>query len=321
MKPKIKDVAKVAGVSPATVSRVLNNRGYISEKTRENVYKAMKDINYFPNDLARSLFSKRTNLFGIIIPTINNPYFGELVFHMENICADLGYKVLLCNSLNRVDKEKKYWEMLVRNQVDGVIVATHNRGLVDNQEQYNLPIVAIDQYLSDKIPIVGSDNYGGGQLATNYLLEKGCRKIVHFNGPLDLETPANLRRKAYEDVITKAGRVPITYEIKDVFSQKIQLDVIERLFAEHPDVDGVFTSDDLMASTLLEAANRKGKDIIIVGYDGASTTRLLLPNLKTIQQPVQLVAETSIKALVEIVEKGKLESMPFETKLPVKLIT
>ncbi|WP_130860592.1 LacI family DNA-binding transcriptional regulator [Gracilibacillus phocaeensis] len=320
MKPKIRDVAKVAGVSPATVSRVLNDRGYISEKTREKVYKAMKDINYFPNDLARSLFSKRTNLIGVIIPTINNPYFGELVFHIENICADLGYKVLLCNSLNRKDKEKKYWEMLMRNQVDGVIVATHNRGLMDNQEQYNLPIVAIDQYLSDKIPIVGSDNYGGGELATNYLIEKDCKKVVHLSGPLDLKTPANLRRKAYEDVMKKAEKTPITYEIKDVFNQKIQLDIIEKLLTEHPDVDGVFTSDDLMASTLLEAANKREKNILIVGYDGATTTRLLVPNLITIQQPVQLVAETSIKALVEIIEEGELKSLPFRTKLPVNLI-
>ncbi|MDK8210488.1 LacI family DNA-binding transcriptional regulator, partial [Bacillus subtilis] len=89
MKAKISDVAKIAGVSPTTVSRVLNNRGYISKETRENVYKAMKEINYFPNDIARSLFNKRTNLIGMIVPQTSNPFFGELAFHIESICASL----------------------------------------------------------------------------------------------------------------------------------------------------------------------------------------------------------------------------------------
>lgn len=127
MKPNIHDVAKIAGVSSTTVSRVLNNRGYISEKTKEKVYKAMEEINYFPNDLARSLFRKRTNLIGLIIPNSSNPFFGELAFHIESICTSMGYKLLLCNSLHRKDKEEKYLEMLIRNQVDGVIAVTYNR--------------------------------------------------------------------------------------------------------------------------------------------------------------------------------------------------
>jgi LacI family sucrose operon transcriptional repressor len=119
MKPKIQDVARLAGVSTTTVSRVLNNRGYISEETREKVNKAMKELNYFPNDVARSLFNKRTNLIGVILPTVSNPFFGELTFYIENICNSLGYKILLCNSLDNIDNEEKYLEMLMRNQVDG----------------------------------------------------------------------------------------------------------------------------------------------------------------------------------------------------------
>lgn len=184
MKPNIHDVAKIAGVSSTTVSRVLNNRGYISEKTKEKVYKAMEEINYFPNDLARSLFRKRTNLIGLIIPNSSNPFFGELAFHIESICTSMGYKLLLCNSLHRKDKEEKYLEMLIRNQVDGVIAVTYNRGILNYHKQ-NLPIVAIDHYLSDTIPVVGSDNYDGGKKAAELLIEKGCRHIVHLNGPLN----------------------------------------------------------------------------------------------------------------------------------------
>ncbi|PAF34706.1 LacI family transcriptional regulator, partial [Terribacillus saccharophilus] len=96
MKPKIDDVARLAGVSPTTVSRVLNDRGYISNETKEKVQDAMTKLNYFPNDIARSLYTKRSNLLGIIMPTTSNPFFGELTFHLESICASLGYKVLLC---------------------------------------------------------------------------------------------------------------------------------------------------------------------------------------------------------------------------------
>src|SRR6478735_8119127 len=171
MKAKISDVAKIAGVSPTTVSRVLNNRGYISKETRENVY-----------------------------------------------------------------KEKKYVEMLIRNQVDGVIAVTYNRGIFDSESQ-SLPVVAVDHYLSKDIPTVSSDNYSGGKQATELLISKGCKHIVHINGPLKLETPANLRRKAYENVMKKDGKQPITYEISNTFDRNIQRETISKVFEEHPEVD------------------------------------------------------------------------------------
>lgn len=186
MKPSIHDVAKIAGVSSTTVSRVLNNRGYISEKTKDKVYKAMEEINYFPNDLARSLFRKRTNLIGLIIPNSSNPFFGELAFYIESICTSKGYKLLLCNSLNRIDKEEKYLEMLIRNQVDGVIAVTYNRGIL-NYHQQNLPIVAIDHYLSEKVPVVGSDNFDGGKKAAELLIKKTVSTSFTSMGRLNLK--------------------------------------------------------------------------------------------------------------------------------------
>ncbi|MDN4865679.1 LacI family DNA-binding transcriptional regulator [Priestia megaterium] len=318
MKPNIHDVAKVAGVSSTTVSRVLNNRGYISEKTKENVYSAMKEINYFPNDLARSLFHKRTNLIGLIIPSSSNPFFGELAFHIENVCESLGYKVLLCNSLNRIDKEEKYLEMLVRNQVDGVVVVTYNRGILDYHKQ-NLPIVAIDHYLSDTIPVVGSDNYDGGKKATEFLIQKGCQYIIHINGPSKLETPANLRRKAYEDIMKEHGRPAITYEILDQSHQE----VISKIFDEHPKVDGIFASDDLIAASVIAESKKNGIDIPtqlkVVGYDGTEAIKAILPELTTIQQPIDLIAKKTIDILSKEIE-GEFNNLPFETYLPVRLL-
>ncbi|MGE7878478.1 LacI family DNA-binding transcriptional regulator [Peribacillus muralis] len=322
MKPSIDDVAEAAGVSRTTVSRVLNNRGYISQKTKDNVYKAMKEINYIPNDLARSLFNKRTNIIGLIVPKTSNPFFGELSFHIESICASFGFKVLLCNSVNRMDKEEKYLEMLLRNQVDGVIVVTYNRGIM-NYHRENFPVVAVDHYLSEKIPVVGSDNYDGGKQATELLLKKGCRHIIHINGPIELETPANLRRKAYEDIMMENGRTPITYEVSNTFDQQIHRELICKLFDEQPEVDGIFASDDLIAASVMAEAKKRNKvipsQLKVVGYDGTETGQILLPELTTIQQPIDLIAKTAIDILLKEIE-GEFNDLPLETCLPVTLI-
>ncbi|MHC5561018.1 LacI family DNA-binding transcriptional regulator [Bacillus spizizenii] len=318
MKPSIHDVAKIAGVSSTTVSRVLNNRGYISEKTKDKVYKAMEEINYFPNDLARSLFRKRTNLIGLIIPNSSNPFFGELAFYIESICTSKGYKLLLCNSLNRIDKEEKYLEMLIRNQVDGVIAVTYNRGIL-NYHQQNLPIVAIDHYLSETVPVVGSDNFDGGKKAAELLIKKDCKHIIHINGPIELETPANLRRKAYEDVMREYGRQPITYEVS--FHEDYR-NIISKLFDEQPAVDGIFASDDIIAAGVITEAKKRGKDIPgqlkVIGYDGTETIQAILPELTTIQQPIELISETAIEILEKQIE-GEFDDLPLETYLPVQL--
>jgi LacI family sucrose operon transcriptional repressor len=282
----------------------------------------MNELNYFPNDVARSLFNKRSNLIGIILPTTSNPFFGELTFHIENICASLGYKVLLCNSLNRIDKEEKYLEMLMRNQVDGIIVGTHNRGIINYHKQ-NLAVVAIDRHLSETIPVVSSDNYEGGKMATELLISKGCQSIIHINGQKELETPAMLRRKAYEDVMVKNGRAPITYEIPEVFDRQSQQRVISQIFAECQDVDGVFASNDLFAASFIAEAKKRGLavpgQVKVVGYDGTETSQILLPELTTIQQPIADIAKKAVEILVKEIE-GDFTEIPLETRLPVKLL-
>ncbi|MCR6105405.1 LacI family DNA-binding transcriptional regulator [Salipaludibacillus agaradhaerens] len=317
MKPKISDVAKVAGVSPTTVSRVLNNRGYIGKETREKVHEAMEKINYYPNDIARSLYIKKTFLIGVIFPTTSNPFYGQLIFHLENYANSLGYKVLLCNSQGREDKEKSYLQMLQRNQVDGVIAGAHNRG-IEEYDIPNLPVVGFDRYLSKNTPVVSSDNYDGGRLASQLLIDKGCKNIIHINGPIDLETPANLRREAYEKVMRANQLTPITYE-----TMRDNEEVIKRLFDDHPEVDGIFASDDLIAANVMREARKRNisipNDLKLIGYDGTQTTRLLLPELSTIEQPIKDIAEKCVDILIKQID-GEREDIQQHTILPVRLI-
>jgi len=318
MQVKLEDVAKLAGVSPTTVSRVLNNRGYISEKTRKKVEEAIKELNYYPNDIARSLFKKRTNFIGLILPTINNPFFSELALYIENICSNYGFKVILCNSLGQLEKEKSYAEMLIRHQVDGMIVCSYNRG-IEAYKNPKLPIVAIDHYLSPTIPVIGSDNYEGGRLAVQHLIDVGCKTIIHINGPFDLETPTQNRRKAYEDLVEK----PITYELNNLFNEEATAATIRQIFNDYPDTDGIFASDDLIAATCLKVAQELHidvpKQLKVVGYDGTQTVSSLLPQLTTIRQPIEDIAKTAVIKLNEIIEEAQNDET-MEIILPVQLV-
>lgn len=317
----IKDVAEKAGVTVTTVSRVLNNRGYISEKTRKKVYEAMKELNYQPNELARSLYRRKSYLIGLLIPSVSHPFFAELTNYIEYYAYQNDYKILLCNSLQDVEKEKGYIDMLKRHQVDGIIIGSHTL----KTEQYlnvNLPIVAIDRYFSEKIPYVASDNYNGGVLATKLLLEKGCKKIAHISGPLILNTPANNRYKAFMDVVKEHNIENVVVETKlNVFDTDEYKKLIIKLFTDHPDIDGVFASSDLIAATIINAAREIGKevpkDLKIVGYDDISIAKTIVPPLTTIRQPIEEMAKKTIEIILDQID-GKEVSI--ENILPITLV-
>lgn len=317
----IRDVAEKAGVTVTTVSRVLNNRGYISEKTRKKVYEAMKELNYQPNELARSLYRRKSYLIGLLIPSVSHPFFAELTSYIEYYAYQNNYKILLCNSLQDVEKEKDYINMLKRHQVDGIIIGSHTL----ETEQYlnvNLPIVAIDRYFSEKIPYVASDNYNGGVLATNLLIQKGCRKIAHISGPLILNTPANNRRKAFMDVVKEHNIENVVVETKlNVFDTDEYKKLIIKLFTDHPDIDGVFASSDLIAATIINAAREIGKevpkDLKIVGYDDISIAKTIVPPLTTIRQPIEEMAKRTIEIILDQID-GK--EVNIENVLPITLI-
>jgi len=317
----IKDVAERAGVTVTTVSRVLNNRGYISEKTREKVYEAMKELNYQPNELARSLYRKKSYLIGLLIPSVAHPFFAELTNYIEYYAYQNDYKILLCNSGQDVEKEKEYIDMLKRHQVDGIIIGSHTL----KAEQYinvNLPIVAIDRYFSEKIPYVASDNYNGGVLATKLLIQKGCKKIAHISGPLILDTPANNRYKAFMDVVTENNIENVVVETK---INKFDIDEYRRLiinlFREHKDIDGVFASSDLIAATIINVAREFGKevpkDLKVVGYDDISIAKTIVPPLTTIRQPIKEMAKKSIELILDQVD-GK--NVNIKNILPITLV-
>ncbi|MEZ0536369.1 LacI family DNA-binding transcriptional regulator [Caldicellulosiruptoraceae bacterium PP1] len=319
--PSIKDVAKLAGVTVTTVSRVLNNRGYISDKTRKKVFEAMKELNYQPNEIARSLYRKKSNFLGLIIPDVSHPFFGELTKHIEYYAYKNGYKLLLCNSYLDSTKEKDYIDMLKRNQVDGIIMGSHT---LETNEYLNLelPIVAFDRYLSDKIPYITSDNYNGGVIATKLLIERGCKKIAHISGPLELNTPANKRYQGFLDVVKENNIDYVVVETRlNNFDQEEYKRIVIELLKRHPDIDGIFASSDMIAAVAIsisELLKRKVPDNLkIVGYDDVKLASLTVPSITTIRQPIEQIAKLSIELILKQIEGEKVN---IENVLPITLV-
>lgn len=317
----IHDVAKHAGVSSTTVSRVLNNRGYISETTRQKVNESIKALAYVPNELARSFTTNITKFIGLIIPTTANPFFGELTYFIEKELSQQGYKLFLCNSINEIKNEKKYITMLQENQVDGIIVGTHN---LDVSDYDNLPlkVVSIDRHINDNITIIHADNYKGGQLATEYLIDGGCKDILCISGDPKIENPANLRKEAYKDSLKKCNLSTNIFEIPFALSYDEKIKKIDQLFNNgNLSYDGIFTGDDVIALMIFAAANKYGikvpESLRVVGFDGSELIQKTSPHLSTVKQPIELLAKTAVETLLL---KISSDTHPDNIVLPVQLI-
>ncbi|MCL7747974.1 LacI family DNA-binding transcriptional regulator [Halalkalibacter alkaliphilus] len=307
----IKDVAKKAGVSVTTVSRVINNRGYIGKETRKKVEKAMADINYSPNQIARALQKSQSYLLGVIVPDSEHPFFAELIKNIELYAYKNNYKLLLCNSLDEAEKETNYIGMLRENRVDGIIMCSQTLD-VEEYKKVDLPIVSFDRIMSNDIPYVGSDNFNGGRVATKHLVDSGCQKLLHLSGPLDLDMLPNRRSDAFKLVCMEHD---IPYKIieeeysRDTFSffEHHEKFIEEKVSKELLTYDGVFCSNDILAYALYIHAQKRGinvpEQLKIVGYDFNSFTRMLQkPKLTTVKQPVDRIGRELCSTLINMIE-------------------
>ena len=259
--PTLADVAQAAGVSLTTVSRVLNNRGYLSQETRERVAEAIAQLNYRPNQIARALHGKSTQSIGLIVPTVALPFFGELTEHVEDFLADRGYRTFVCNSMGKADRELEYLDLLVSHRVDGIISSAHNDGLAD-YSSIHLPMVSVDRDLSPIVPNVRCDNEAGGRLAAEHLLKRGARRPALLTSRTGIH---NLREKGYR---------------------------IDAVFA---------TDDLAAAQVMEWAAERDLRipdDFKVIGFDGTIAMQHALPALTTIQQPIAKLARAAVDLLL-----------------------
>ena len=315
MVAKLTDVAELAGVSPTTVSRVINNKGYLSEKTKSKVQKAMQTLGYKPNNLARGLQGKSAKLIGLIFPNISNIFYAELIEHLEIELFKRGYKTIICNSQNDPAKEKEYLEMLEANQVDGIISSSHNLGIKD-YNRVEAPIVSFDRNLAPNIPIVSSDNFEGGKMAAKTLQKNGCQQIIMITGNDNTDSPTGLRALGFSFQIPQGKIFKVPNNLSNI---RREMEIKSIITNNKP--DGVFVSDDLTAILTMKIAKQLKlqvpEDLKIIGSDGPPFTEKFIPELTTIKQPIDEIANLIVDVLIK---KIKGEKTRKDYVLPISLL-
>lgn len=306
----IREVAKLANVSPSTVSRVINGTANVDEEKKRRVLKAIDESGFTPNEVARSLFKKSSKTIGVIVPSITNPFFTEMSSAIEKTANAYGYRMTICNTSGDVEKEKNAISMLTSMNVDGIVITTSNQELKSILEHCETPIIAIDRAISKNTAggYIHCDNYEGGRMAAEHLVRCGCKSIVCVRG-LDDISSARERYQGYLDVV----------KAHDIKEQSIQCDysfsegltVAEKLLAEYPDVDGIIACNDMVAISVYKVLCRRGirvpEDIQLVGYDNISLAHLMTPELTTVAQPIEKMGVKAVEMLIQKETEGYKE--------------
>jgi LacI family transcriptional regulator len=317
----IRDVAKEAGVSVATVSRYINQIGYISQDTQAKIQIVMDKWNFQPNMIARGLAIKKTQTIGLMVPDITNPFFPELIRAIEEIAKSRGYQVILGN-LGEEIKEADFWNHFKLRYIDGIIFASMplSERSLSEVEGLHIPYVVIDRAANLDIPYsIGVDNAKGAMLAVEHLVSVGCRKIAHITGPNNI-FPSLERKKGYIQALQTLlpSQEPLLY-LGD-FTLESGRRQAYQLIHEHPDVDGIFASNDLMAiGTLKALKDRIPRDIALIGFDGIKMTEMMEPEISTIEQPLYQIGVKAAGLLLDRIE-NKLDDSASSVKLEVKLL-
>lgn len=297
----IRDVATLAGVSVATVSRVLNESANVNECTKHRVQKAIEKLNYRPNDVARSLFKGKSKMIALFVPDIMNPYFPELARAVEDITTKHGYTFILCNTDDDLQKELAYLNTLSQKSIDGIIIVSSTM-TNEHVVNANFPIIAVDREINDSFPSVTVNNYDSAREAVHYLQAIGCTKIAHISGPKNVRNAVQ-RMEGYLAVVKKESWFTKThvksgnYTFEEAYSATIDL------LTANPQTDGIFVANDLMGVGVLKAAQSLGirvpEDLSVIAFDGISLGETTTPSLTTMAQPIYDMGARAAEMLME----------------------
>lgn len=300
----IREIAKIAGVSAATVSRVINGTAKVDESKKDRILEAIKETGYQPNELARALYKQSSNIIGLIVPDIVNPFFSEFAKAAEESAHKNGFNILLCNSNNNARKELKSIDLLTRMQADGIILITNNDETGEMVKNCKLPVIVVDRRVEGgrEIALIESDHYEGGRLATQCLIDKGCKNIVCMRGPQGTAS-GRLRFSGYEDVCRESGitvhYVDTEYDYES--GEKSARELIEKF----PDVEGIVAANDMVALSAYKVVTEFGKnvpkDISIVGFDDIGICKLVTPAITTIHQQISEMGVRAIDIICSII--------------------
>ncbi|MDR4949343.1 LacI family DNA-binding transcriptional regulator [Neobacillus cucumis] len=308
MKPTIYDVAEKAGVSIATVSKVVNNSGRISEKTRKKVTEIMRELDYQPSSVAVALTGKQTYTIGVLVPDISNAFFAEVGRALENNAREMGYAIMMCSTDYQIEREKEYLDLLLKKQVDGIIIATEQEDwkVYKNLQRKNIPhlMFSIDN-LRFSSHIVTTDDVRGGYMAGRYLLDKGHTDIAII-AELN-RASGRMRLEGFKQSLAGEG-----ISLKEEWTVNAMSTIDEAKTAARKILSlkdmptAVFASTDLIAAILINESRKVNiripQDLSIVGFDNTIYAELADPGLTTIAQPKEELAHYAIDQLLKLMK-------------------
>jgi DNA-binding LacI/PurR family transcriptional regulator len=294
----IKDVAKKAGVSVATVSRVLSGKGYVGAESRVKVEAAVKELNYRPNRVARSLREQRSRVIGLIVSDIRNPFFSEIAKSVEDVALHHGYSVLICNTNEDPEREIRSLHLMADENAAGVMISPTMAGCKNftDYEKLNLPMVTFDRKPSGtQIDSVLIDNEDSSRQLTQALLDAGYRRIAGLFGQKSYT--ATRRMKAFKETLAEAGLKPEKL-IKVPPMEEEGEQIAGDLLNTHPDLDAIITSSALLAIGAYKAIRRSQRHLGFACFDNASWTEFVDPPATVIKQPTELIGSTAMELLI-----------------------
>jgi DNA-binding LacI/PurR family transcriptional regulator len=299
----MRDVAVFAGVSVATVSRVLNGSETVRSEARERVTAAIAELGYRPNRLARNLRRQTAEMIGVVVSDIENPHFTEMVRAVEDAAFGKGYRLLLCNTDEQAGKQAAYLEMLAGERVSGVILSPSDPAgaAIGDLLDLGIPVVAFDRHVDDpRADGVVSDGEDAMRRAAEHLLDAGHRRIAMVAGPLDVETSTS-RRAGYEGAMRARDLEPLIVDGR--FRIEAAREATAGLLAAHDELTGLVVANNLMAIGALKALAAAGRkvpgDVALIALDDPFWAELVQPPLTVLAQPVRAMAETAVGLLLE----------------------
>ena len=318
----MKDVAKEAGVALGTVSKVINNIP-VGEEYKIKVNEAIKKLGYEVDIYARGMKKQKTDTIALIIPNLLNPFFASFAYYLEFELSKYNYKLLLCNSDGHAEKEVRYINMAKQNKVDGIVGITYSD--IDQEISNNCKFVSIDRHFSNSdIPYVSSDNYEGGRVAAQKLIDIGCNNIAFIRTGSNIYGETYKRKTGFIDVCEENN---MSYKVLDLVEPFESLEKACSEFLEENIcngkllIDGIFFSTDILALRVKKIIESYGfsipKDVNIIGYDGIKLSQDLDYMISSIRQPIDLMAKKCVEVMISLINKQTVPEMNY---LPISFV-
>ncbi|MCM3440347.1 MULTISPECIES: LacI family DNA-binding transcriptional regulator [Bacillaceae] len=317
---KMSDVAKLANVSPATVSRVLSNPDLVSKETREKVMEVINKVNYKPHIVARQFRTKETKIILVVVPDITSAFFSKVLRGIEHVAVQNGYQVILGDTENDTEREQEYINLLLQKQADGMVLLTARQDKTQLEEiAEHFPMVLACEYMDGlNVPTVSIDNISSARKATEHLIQQGHTKIAHITGPINVILSRDRLRGFQQAMMSHDLEIDSVYIQEGDFTFESGYHQMLKLLALENPPSAVFVFNDEMAMGAIKAVKDSHlsvpEDVAVVGFDNIKMSSVIEPNLTTINQPKYEIGKKAMELLLKLINGESLQKKKFVMK-------